>query len=53
MVQRLCRELSPTPVRGNRDDAQVEAQGVQTAEDWASLCSTPKANMQTCLFSTS
>lgn len=50
MVKRLCRELNPALVRGNRDDAQVEAQADQTAKDWASLHGTPEANTQTSLY---
>lgn len=44
-VKRLCRELSPAPVRGNREKAQVKAQGDQAAEGQACLCSTPEPSM--------
>lgn len=44
-MTRLCRELSPALVRGNREMAQVEAHGGQAAKGWACLCSTPEASM--------
>lgn len=53
VVKRLCRGLGPALVRGNGEEAQVEAQENQAAKAWASLCSTPGACMQTSLFSTS
>lgn len=53
VVKRPCRELSPALGRGNREEAQVEAQGDQAAKGWSGLCSTPEASMQNSLFSTS